>query len=260
MTREKKSHEMEVAQAAAHEAGKILMDNYGKVSARFKPDRSIVTDADIKSEETIKGILKKEFPDHSFLGEESGIEDKGSEYTWVVDPLDGTTNYSIKNPFFNVSIALAKGGQSVLGVVYYPFQEELFYAETGKGAYLNDERIHVSNVSRIRDSFVSFCHGHDAQTVERMVPIFRRIKLLTEHLRQIGASALELSYVACGRTGCFFQLKMNPWDVAAGSLIVSEAGGKVTDIVGAPYTLKSRDLVASNGLLHEELLGLLRPA
>ena len=244
---------------AAREAGKILVENYGKVPARFKPDRSIVTDADIRSEQIIKQMLGKEFPDYSFLGEEGGLQDTGSDYMWVVDPLDGTTNYSIKDPFFNVSIALAKEGQPIYGVVYYPIQEELFFAAKGRGAYLNDERIHVSDVAKIRDAFVSFCHGHDADTVERVAPIFRRIKLVTEHLRQIGASALELSYVACGRTGCFFQLKMNPWDVAAGSLIVAEAGGRTSDIDGMPFSLKSRDLVASNGLLHDELLELMNP-
>ncbi|HDI72919.1 MAG TPA: inositol monophosphatase, partial [Candidatus Altiarchaeales archaeon] len=127
----KGSKELEMAIRAAREAGNLLMKYYGRVTVGYKKDGSIVTDADIKSEKVIKSILNREFPDYSFLGEESGMEDRSSEYTWLIDPLDGTTNYCIKNPFFNVSIALAYKEEPILGVVYYPFQDELFYAEKG---------------------------------------------------------------------------------------------------------------------------------
>ncbi|MBN2251811.1 MAG: inositol monophosphatase [Candidatus Altiarchaeota archaeon] len=253
------SKELDVAVAAARDAGGILMERYGKVSARFKSDHSIVTDADMESEKRIRGILGRDFPAYSFLGEESGMDRKDSEFTWVVDPLDGTTNYSIRNPFFNVSIALAKDQVPVLGVVYYPFQDELFHAVRGAGAFLNGERIHVSWIREMGDAMACFCHGHDAKTVERMAVYFRNFKLATDRFRQIGAAALELSYLACGRIDSFFMLKMNPWDVAAGSLLVSEAGGKVSDAEGNAFTLDSRDLVASNLLLHDQVLGLLKP-
>jgi len=258
MVVENRSEELSIAMNAAREAGKILLANYGKVTPRYKKDRSILTDADLASERKIKELLKEEFPDYSFLAEESGLEDNRSEYEWVIDPLDGTTNYSIKNPFYNVSIALAKDDQPVLGVVYYPFQDELFHAIDGGGAYMNWEKIQVSNTADIADAFVCFCHGNDSDSVKRATAAFSKIKPVTDKMRQIGAAELELSYVGCGRVDGFFMLRQNPWDVASGTLIVKEAGGKVTDIDGRPFNLKSRDAVASNGLVHEQLLRLLR--
>lgn len=253
----KRTKELAAAKNAVRKAGKILLENYGKVAPRFKKDHSIVTDSDIASEKLIKELLKSKFPDYSILSEESGLEDNGSEYEWVIDPLDGTTNYSIRNPFFNVSIALAKKDLPVLGVVYYPFQDELFHAVEGTGAYLNDQRLSVSKTSSIRDGFVCFCHGPDPQTVDRASSAYVRIKKVTDHLRQMGAAELELSYVGAGRVDAFYMLKQNPWDVASGTLIVKEAGGMVSDIEGKPFTLKSKDAVASNGLIHKELLELL---
>ncbi|MFZ2456167.1 MAG: inositol monophosphatase family protein [Candidatus Altiarchaeia archaeon] len=250
--------ELKAAKEAAYESGKILMANYGRVSVRYKKDRSIVTDSDLASEKLIKEALKKEFPEYSFLAEESGLEDTGSEYEWVIDPLDGTTNYSIRNPFFNVSIALAKNDVPVLGVVYYPFQDELFHAVDGMGAYLNDQKIRVSAKASIRDAFVCFCHGHDPETVNKAIIAYSKIKPVTDRMRQIGASELELSYLGCGRVDAFFMLKQNPWDIASGTLIVREAGGIVSDIDGKSFNLKSKDAVASNGLVHKELLELLR--
>ena len=253
-----RTEELDAAKNAAKEAGKILMENYGKVAPRFKKDRSIVTDADIASEERIKEMLSARFPTYSFLAEESGLEDRGSEYEWVIDPLDGTTNYSIRNPFFNVSIALAKNGLPVLGVVYYPFQDELFHAVEGGGAYMNGVKIAVSKTSALRDAFVCFCNAHDPETVKRAVSAYARIKPVTDRLRQVGAGALELAYVGAGRADAYYMLKQNPWDVAAGTLIVKEAGGTVSDIEGKPFSMRSRDAVASNGPLHKELLGLLK--
>ena len=250
------SRELETAIDAARKAGDILMKHYGKVTVRYKSDGSLVTDADIESEKRIKDILGEKFPDYSLLGEESGRMDKASEYTWVIDPLDGTTNYSIQNPFFNVSIALARGDDPVLGVVYYPFQDELFHAVKDGGAYLNNERIKVSERD-IRDSVICFCHAHDREAVKTVYEIFRRIKQVNCNLRQIGAAALELSYVACGRVGAFFTINLKPWDVAAGAVIVKEAGGRVTDFRRNPFTLKAKDILASNGRMHEDLLGLI---
>lgn len=253
-----RSKEQDIAINAARAAGKILLADYGKVTPRYKKDRSIVTDADLASEKLIKEILKKEFPNYSFLAEESGLEDNSSEYEWVIDPLDGTTNYSIRDPFFNVSIALAKDDSPILGVVYYPFQDELFHALKGGGAYLNGEKIQVSTTDALCDAFVCFCHGHDPKTVKRATDAYAKIKPVTDRLRQIGAAELEMSYVGCGRVDGFYMLKQNPWDVASGSLIIAEAGGRVTDIDGKPFNLRSKDAVASNGLVHEELLEILK--
>lgn len=250
----KKSRELKIAIKAAREAGHLLMKNYGKVSVRYKEDRSIVTKSDIESEKIIKEILQRKFPDYSFLGEESGKEKRISRYTWIVDPLDGTTNYIIRNPFFDVSIALAHKEEPILGVVYYPFQDELFYAERGKGAYLNNKRISVSKQGDIEDSIICFCNAPDNESAERMSRIFSEIKLVNNKLRQIGAGALELSYVACGRVEAFFMVKLNPWDVAAGALLVKEAGGVLTDFYGRSFSINSKDILASNGKIHKDLL------
>jgi myo-inositol-1(or 4)-monophosphatase len=258
MTEKNKSIELKTAVKAAKEGGKILLQHYGKVKVRYKKDRSFVTEADILSEEKIKSILKKQFPDYSFLGEESGLEDNDSEYTWIIDPLDGTTNYSIMNPFYNVSVALARKNEPVLGVVFSPAQNELFHAEKNIGAYLNNRKIRVSKKKDLKTSFIGFCHAHDKENTERISEIFPRLKNASDHVRQIGAAELELSYVAAGRIEAFIMLKQNPWDTASGSLLVKEAGGIVTDISGKPFDLKSFDLVASNGLLHKKVLELVK--
>jgi myo-inositol-1(or 4)-monophosphatase len=254
----KQSAELKAAIKAACAGGEILLQHYGKVSVKYKKDRSFVTAADTCSEKKIKTILKKQFPDYSFLGEESGLEDNDSEYTWIIDPLDGTTNYSVMNPFFNVSVALAKKDEPILGVVFSPIQNELFWAEKGKGAYLNSKKILASKKKDLLTSFIAFCHAHDEITTERIIKIFPHLKKASDHVRQIGAAELELAYVGAGRIEGFLMLKQNPWDTASGSLIVKEAGGVVTDIEGKPFNLKSQDLVASNGLLHKQILSLVK--
>ena len=144
--------DLDLMKYAAREAGKILIEKYGKVSFRHKKDKTIVSDADIESEKRIKEILSGEYPDYSVIGEETGHTTGKSDHTWIIDPLDGTTNYSIKNPFFNVSIALAKGNEPIAGVVYYPLQDELFHAKKGGGAYLNDQKIRVSQEKDLEKS------------------------------------------------------------------------------------------------------------
>jgi len=250
----KKSGELKTAIDAARKAGRILLDDYGRITISYKKDGTIVTNADIESERSILSTLKGKFPEYSVLSEESGIEKKDSEYLWVVDPLDGTTNYSIRNPFFNVSIALIYKSESIVGAVYYPFQDELFYAEKGKGAFLNDEEINVSNADDMEKSVHTFCHGSDRESTLKMAGIWRRLKLLNPKVRQIGAGALELSYTACGRVDSFMMINMNLWDVAAGTLLVREAGGKVTDFSGREFDINCSDILASNGRLHEKLL------
>lgn len=241
---------------AAREAGKILMDHYGRSHVKYKNDRSLVTEADEKAEDTIKAILKEEFPDYSFLGEESGMEERTSDYTWVVDPLDGTTNYTIKNPFFCTSIGLTFKGEPVLGVVYNPLAQELFTGEKGKGAYLNGERLKVSRKDKVKDSVVAFCHKRTGESIRRIGKIFVDIKMVTNRLRQLGSGNLECCYVASGRIEAYLMPDVNAWDVVAGAVIVKEAGGLATDFKNKPYNLESGDILVSNGKVHGELLGL----
>lgn len=247
--------ELDIAKIAALEAGKILINHYGRVNAQKKADGTDVTIADKESEAKIKSILSKEFPDYSFLGEETGLDDRGSEYKWVVDPLDGTTNYSMKNPFFNVSIALVKGNEPVVGVVYSPIQDELFHAVKGSGAFLNDERINVSSESILENSVVAFCHARgDQETVEKITKVFHGFKSMISTFRQMGAAALELAYVASGRIDAFIHLDLKPWDVAAGVLIIREAGGMVTNFSGKRYSMESMELSATNIKLNNAIL------
>jgi myo-inositol-1(or 4)-monophosphatase len=252
--------ELEAARTAALEAGKILMKHYGKVGARQKKDGTLVTRADTEAEEKIKSILSGEFPGHSFLGEETGSDRKDSEYTWVVDPLDGTTNYSLMNPFFNVSICLAKVKEPLIGVVYSPVQKELFTAVKGRGAFLNGRKIGVSASGSLKGSGIAFCHGKDKRSVEAISRIFHAFKSVNQTFRQMGAAALELCYVACGRLDAFLVAGARPWDIAAGMLIVREAGGRATDFSGREYDTGSRDIIASNGIIHGKVADLIRVA
>ncbi len=249
-----KSRELETAIDAALNAGRILMDDYGNITVDYKKDGTLVTNADVESEKSILSTLEREFPDFSVLSEESGIEKRESDYMWVVDPLDGTTNYSIMNPFFDVSIALTYKSEPIVGVVYYPFQDELFYARKGDGAYMNDAEIRVSDSDDMGKSIHTFCNASDRESTLKMAGIWGRLKLLNPKVRQIGAGALELGYTACGRVDSFMMVKMNPWDVAAGTLLVREAGGRVTDFSGREFDINCRDILASNGRLHNKLL------
>lgn len=245
----------DVAIKAAKESGKILRDNYKEdIKIEKKNDRSLVSKVDRKAEKKIRGIISSEFPDHSVLGEEFGEEDKDSNYKWIIDPLDGTTNYLIKNPFFNTSIALAKEGKIILGVAYNPLNDELFHAEKNKGAYLNDKKISVSDTEKFENSIITYCHGKNSRSKEKIVPIYREMKLKAIDMRQIGAGALELCYVACGRVEAFIDNGVSTWDEAAGSLIIKEAGGKATDFSGEEWEPGKKTFIGSNGKIHSDLL------
>jgi len=250
--------ELETAISAIKEAGNIVMKHYGKATASSKADKSLVTRADTESENLIKSILQKQFPNYQILGEETGFTGKKSDYLWVVDPLDGTTNYTFRNPFFDISIALTHKGDPILGAVFFPPQGELFYAKRGNGAYLNNSRINVSDKREIDGSVITSCHGNDQNSVKRMISAFSKLKMINQKVRQLGAAALELCFVASGRVDAFFMTGMNPWDVAAGTVILREAGGKATDFEGKPFNMNSRDILGSNGKIHESLLEILK--
>ena len=249
--------ELEVAIEAVKEAEAIVRKYYGNVSAVHKLDKSLTTKADVESEEAIRNVLQKRFPNHSILGEETGRTGEESDYLWIIDPLDGTTNYSFQNPFFDISLALAYKHNPIVGVVSYPTQNELFYAEKGKGAYVDKATITVSNTNDVEDSIITFCHGRDQESVKRVIEAFSRLKLVNNKVRQLGAAALELCYVACGRTDAFLMVGINPWDVAAGAIILKEAGGKVTDFNGKDFDMESRDILGTNARIHQGLLGIL---
>jgi myo-inositol-1(or 4)-monophosphatase len=253
----KRMEELEVAIEVVKKAGAIVKKYYGKVNASRKSDRSLTTKADMESENLIRNFLQKRFPDYSILGEETGRTGKESDYLWIVDPLDGTTNYAFQNPFFDISLGLVYKGKPIMGVVFYPPQNELFYAEKGKGAYLNDTRITVSDRRKFDDSIIAFCHGRDQQSVRRMINAFSCIKPINNKVRQLGAAALELCYVACGRIDAFFMVGINPWDVAAGATILKEAGGKVSDFSGKDFDLTCHDILGSNVRIHQRLLDIL---
>ena len=251
-------NELDTAISAIEKAGRIVMDYYGKATASYKSDRSLVTRADTESERAIKSILLKKFPNYPILGEETGRTGEESDYLWIVDPLDGTTNYTFQNHFLDISTALSYRGDPILGVVLYPPQNELFHAEKGKGAHLNNAKITVSNTRQINDSILTFCHGRDQDSVKRMISAFAKLKVINNKVRQLGAAALELCYVACGRVDAFFMTGMKPWDVAAGTIILREAGGRATDFHGDNFNMDSHDILGSNGIIHHDLVDMLK--
>jgi len=250
-----------VAVAAARQAGKIIADAYRTdFRVEFKQGRhtNLVTDVDRRSERAIVETLLAAFPDHRILAEESGNHQHGaSPYRWVVDPLDGTTNFAHGYPAFCVSIGLEMEGHSVLGVVYDPLRRELFEAEAGRGASLNGERIHVSKVASLDTALLITGFAYDRENRQRNLVHFSRFILESHGIRRTGSAALDLCYVAAGRADGFWELKLAPWDVAAGSLIVTEAGGRITDFAGRPFKADGAETLATNGLIHPEMVEVL---
>ncbi len=251
---------LEVAKKAAFEAGKVLESYYSKsIHIEQKSDSSLVTEADLAADLVIKNIIQKKFPDHSILSEETGIDlNESSPYLWIIDPLDGTSNYTIKNPFFGVSIALLHRTIPLVGVINFPLQKELFIATKDYGSFLGETRLRVNSESRLKSAFITYCNGRDLDSRERMSKIFVKLKSENNHVRQIGAAALELAYVASGRTGLFIMPGVSSWDVIAGVLLITEAKGVATDFTGKPFTLESTNLLAGSHNIHKEALDILQ--
>jgi len=255
---------LETAVLAAREAGSILLDNLRKPrQTKVKGLRDIVTDADMKAQRAIIEIIQARFPDHDILSEESDPGAKGQatttgrSYTWIVDPLDGTTNYSRRLPFFCTSIALSHQGEVILGVVFDPLRDDLFQAERGKGAYLNGESLRVSQVGSLASALVGLDWARAQEKREVIARLVARMALQIRTLRTLGAAALGLCYVAAGWLDAYFHFSLRPWDAAAGALMVQEAGGTASDFTGHPWQTHSRRCMASNGLLHDGMLSLL---
>lgn len=254
---------LDIAIEAAGKAGEVHKRYFGGESEAEAKSASydLVTKADIESEDVIVSFIKRHFPGHNFLAEEQKYKRTDSEYTWIIDPLDGTNNFSCKIPIFCVSIALAKGSELMLGVVYDAIKEERFYAEKHKGAFLNGKPIKVNSADTLEKSLLITGLYYDRG--EKMVETLDKIKeFFFRHilgLRRFGAAALDLSYVACGRAMGFWEFELSPWDFAAGKLIIEEAGGKVTGRDGEAVDIYKRSyIVTSNGLIHDKMLEVLK--
>jgi myo-inositol-1(or 4)-monophosphatase len=241
--------------AIAREAGALLMHYFDQnIKIEYKGEADLVTAADRKSEALIRERIRSLWPGHDIVGEEEGFRDTGSEYRWYVDPLDGTTNFAHGYPVFCVSIGLQHRGEMIAGTCYDPTRDELFAAERGKGAYLNERPIQVSKLSSLAESLVGTGFPSHKRHKNPNIYFYHQITLRTHGVRRAGSAALDLCSVACGRYDGFWEFNLNPWDTAAGVLIVEEAGGRVTDFQGSSFNLNSRETLASNGLIHNALL------
>lgn len=244
----------------AHEAGAVLKDRFGhKHQIDYKGEIDLVTEADRLSEAVLTAGIRRACPDHGILAEESAELDSRSEYRWIIDPLDGTTNYAHGYPMFCVSVALERNGEVVLGVVYHPLLDETFVAQAGKGAYLNGERFAVSATSDLSRSLLATGFPYDLRTNrDNNMNYFIAMATRAQAVRRGGSAALELAYTAAGRFDGFWELRLKPWDTAAGCLMVREAGGIVTELNGEAHCLDSPNVLASNGIIHQEMLCVLK--
>jgi myo-inositol-1(or 4)-monophosphatase len=243
--------ELEAAISAAREAGRVLREGFGwQHSVRYKGEVDLVTEVDEQAERVIREILLEAFPAYGVLAEEGGALAGEVDARWIVDPLDGTTNYAHGLPIFAVSIALERAGEVVLGVVHDPMREETFIAERGGGATLNDEPVRVSDTDEPIQALIATGFPYDRAEMPETLELFGRFAALTRSMRRLGSTALDLCYVAAGRLDGYYERGIWAWDIAAGSLILEEAGGKVTDYRGGELDLEGREIVASNGALH----------
>jgi len=250
---------LEVAEKTAREAGVVLLENLGKVKKiEFKAKNSLVTEVDKLSEEIIINNIKKSFPSHDIFAEESGRHSENSDYLWLIDPIDGTTNYAHAYPFFSISIALEVKGEVEIGLVYDPVKDEMFTAEAGKGAHLNGELIKVSKSDSIEHSHVCTGFMHEVEwMVEANIKHFGNFIRRARAVRRDGSAALDVCYVACGRFDGFWELGLNPWDTAAAVLILKEAGGQVTTFSGDEYSIYLKEILASNSIIHDQMMEIL---
>jgi myo-inositol-1(or 4)-monophosphatase len=246
---------VEAATAIAREAGALLLEHRG-VSFELKGEFDLVTAADRASEQLVVKRLNERFPHHSIVAEEGGGSDKSSEYRWFVDPLDGTTNFAHGFPIFNVTLAVAKGNEVIAGVVFDPERNEMFAAERGGGATLNGRKIQVSKAPVLEDSLVATGFPSRRRHQNVNIHFYYQVSMITHGVRRAGAAAIDLAWTACGRLEAFWEFGLNPWDMAAGTLLVSEAGGKVSGMKGEPLDLYGPHLLADNGLIHSETLEL----
>ncbi len=243
----------------AQKSGFLLKEKFNNThKIQYKGAIDIVTEADKMSEDLIIEAIKRKFPDHGILSEESPAITGAGKLRWIIDPLDGTTNYSHGYPVFCVSIALEKEGTIVLGVIYDPMREDMFVAVHGEGAYLNEKKLKVSSVGNISRSLLATGFPYDIrESNDNNLDHFNAMAIKVQAIRRAGSAALDLAYLAAGRFDGFWELKLKPWDTAAGCLMVTEAGGVISDIAGGKWHLQSPNLLASNGLIHEQMIEVL---
>ena len=241
----------------AREAGALLSDfAQRRIGFELKGDFDLVTAADRTSEKLVVERIRARFPEHSIVAEEGGGHKGTSEYCWYVDPLDGTTNFAHGFPMYNVTLAVERAGEMLAGAIFDPIRQEMFSAERGSGASLNGQRIHVSTVANIADSLVATGFPSRKRHENVNVHFYYQLAMLTHGVRRAGSAALDLAYVACGRLDAFWEFGLNPWDMAAGLLIVNEAGGACGDMNGGAAKLRGRHILADNGRVHDEILAL----
>jgi myo-inositol-1(or 4)-monophosphatase len=249
---------LQTAVEAARRAGEVIVERYpAGHTLTIKGYRDIVTEADTAAEAVILELVRARFPDHAILSEEAGGDGIGDGYTWVVDPLDGTTNYAHRLPIFSVSIGVLQGGEPLVGVVHDPLRDHIFVAERGAGARLDGAPLRVSWVERLERAAVSLDWGHSDAERRWTMDAVRQVAPRCATVRALGSAALALAYVAAGWLDAYFNFMMKPWDVAAGTLLVSEAGGRCTTLDGAPYRVDRPDCLMTNGRIHGELLAAL---
>lgn len=248
---------VESAAAIAHEAGSLLRYYFERrVRFEMKGEFDLVTEADRASEKHVVERLKALFPDHGVVAEEGSGYERASGYRWYVDPLDGTTNFAHGYPVWNVTLALEKDGELIAGVVFDPNRDELFTAERGAGAFLNGRRIGVTRAARVADCLLSTGFPNHNRHTNPNIHFFHEMAMTAHGVRRGGSAAVDLAYVACGRLDAFWEIGLSPWDMAAGILLVEEAGGTCSEMHGGRHHLKSPHILADNKLVHEELVGI----
>ena len=251
----------DTAVSAARMAGAILTER-ARLGFRveFKDSVNLVTDADRQAEQAVVDTILSRYPEHRILAEEGGQRRGGaSPFQWIIDPLDGTTNFAHGYPAYCVSIGVEYQGQGLLGVVLDPTRNELFVGEAGRGATLNGNRVRVSETPTLNTALLVTGFAYDIRnTPHNNLNYFTRFALKAQGIRRTGTAALDLCYVACGRFDGFWELKLQPWDMAAGAVVLQEAGGRVSDFKGENLSIYGRELVSSNGLIHEDMLYVLQ--
>ena len=246
---------LQTAIEAAQQAGRNILERYpGERKLTVKGYRDLVTDADIAAEEVIIDLIRVRFPDHAILSEEAGGNEISSGYTWVVDPLDGTTNYAHHHPVFAVSIGVLQDGNPLMGVIHDPMRNHTFVAHRGGGARLNDVPIHVSRVANLGNAMVGLDWGHSNEMRRLILFYLHQIIPHCGTVRILGSAALAMAYVAAGWLDAYFSVGLKPWDTAAGTLMITEAGGRCSTLKGEAYRMNLPGCLATNGIIHDQLL------
>ena len=245
----------EVATQAAKEAGSLIMAHFqGEVRIEYKGRTDIVTDVDLLVEKAMMSLLREEFPSFGIITEESQNIASNSRYAWIVDPLDGTRNFAYGIPHFCVALALAQEDEVVLGIIYDPLRGEFFRAEKGRGAFRNDLPISVSTKTTVQGSLVGFDMGYDAERGREVLEVASALWPGVQSVRVMGSAALGLAYAACARLDIYLHLSLSPWDLAAGILLVEEAGGAISELDGQPVSIQSKSVIATSKAIHDDFM------